>query len=82
MPAVTVVSVKVVVLVLPLLAGAVSIRANEPGKPVADRSMTKPPSLLALSRHCNLTCGPACRVATRFVGAAGAAVGRFTPIVA
>src|SRR6266542_2449920 len=38
------------------------------------RSTLKPLSLFALSRHVRETCGPACAVAVRLVGAAGAVV--------
>ena len=60
-PGWTVVSLKVMLPVSPR-AGATAIWVNG-APPVADRSMTKPLSLVALSVHVSLTCGPACRVA-------------------
>ena len=45
-----------------LVAAGAAIGAN-PGPPPVARSTTKPVSVVALSRHVRLTCGPACSVA-------------------
>ena len=74
-PVGTVVSTHVVLPVL-FRGGATAIWVKL--TPSVDRWTMKPVSVVALSRQVRLTCGPACSVAVRLVGAAGA----LTPAVA